>query len=93
MIIVENNCVGCPQGCINCGRKHEEAIICDECRDEYAEYQYEGNDYCEWCFEKALENEFEVEKSFGDCESCGDPEEKLYDGMCAWCFKRKYAIH
>ena len=26
---VDNYCVGCPQGCINCGRKHVSHYVCD----------------------------------------------------------------
>ena len=32
MIRYENDCVGpCPQGCINCGRKHVPHFYCDTC--------------------------------------------------------------
>lgn len=34
MIKYEDYCVGCPQGCINCGRKHLPVPYCDECGDE-----------------------------------------------------------
>ena len=47
--IIENNCVGCPQGCVHCGRKEEEVIVCDNCED-FAEFRYENTDYCEDCF-------------------------------------------
>ena len=58
MLTTENNCVGCPQGCINCGRKHQEVIKCDGfCCDEYAKYHtsiLDEGDYCEDCLEKLL---------------------------------------
>ena len=46
-IITENNCVGC-EYCIGCGRRHQEAIVCDADKcDEYAEYSIDGEDFCE----------------------------------------------
>lgn len=55
--IIENNCVGCPQGCVQCGRKEEEVIICDNCED-FAEFRYENTDYCEDCFNDELIAQF-----------------------------------
>lgn len=50
MTVTENNCVGCPQGCIHCGRSRQEVIKCDGYRcDEYAKYFIDGEDYCEEC--------------------------------------------
>lgn len=50
---VENNCVGCPQGCISCGRKHQtvlEALICDSCgKERYSLYDVNGSQLCEDC--------------------------------------------
>lgn len=31
MRTVEDYCVGCPQGCIGCGRKHVTVYWCDVC--------------------------------------------------------------
>lgn len=63
----ENNCVGCPQGCINCGRgKHEalDALVCDYCGNEVdALYKYDGDQVCASClcgdFEKIDEGNWE----------------------------------
>jgi hypothetical protein len=54
-IIIENNCVDCPQGCIGCGRSHQEIIKCDgyHC-DNYAKYCIDGEDYCEECAYKLM---------------------------------------
>lgn len=30
-----NECVGCPQGCIDCGRKRVVLYFCDECGEEF----------------------------------------------------------
>ena len=57
MITYEDQCVGCPQGCINCGRKHSLVLICDDCGDECEELWYgeDGKQYCECCITSHLE--------------------------------------
>lgn len=52
---IENHCVGCPQGCINCGRKHVSVTVCDHC-SSHAVYNYEGEDYCKECFSNLVNN-------------------------------------
>lgn len=50
MVQYEDFCVDCPQGCINCGRKHTKVLYCDECKQESQElYEYEGQELCEEC--------------------------------------------
>lgn len=50
MIKFENDCVGCPQGCIHCGRESVPYLCCDECECEYEElYEYNGEQLCEDC--------------------------------------------
>lgn len=52
MIKIENDCVGCPQGCINCGRKHTPHWYCDRCDAEVDEgelYKVDGEQICEEC--------------------------------------------
>lgn len=58
MIAFENNCVGCGIPCINCGRKHQEVIKCDNSCDEYAKYCIDGEDFCEDCAEEILVDKF-----------------------------------
>lgn len=60
-----NDCVGCPQGCINCGRKHAKYVylVCDECGEEFGElYKHNGQELCEGClleeFERITEDDF-----------------------------------
>lgn len=56
MIAIENNCVSCPQGCINCGRKHQEFVMCDGHRcNNYADYSIDGEDYCEDCARQLMQ--------------------------------------
>jgi hypothetical protein len=54
MIKVENHCVECDLPCINCGRKHVEVRVCDEC-GEYADYITSSGDFCEECLTKMLD--------------------------------------
>ena len=53
----EDCCVGCPQGCINCGRKRVEVHKCDSCGN-YAQYQIDDEDLCEDCAEDTLVERF-----------------------------------
>jgi len=58
---------GCPQGCINCGRKHIQIKVCDwcECEDEYERYYNIGND--EVCEECAIEYIKDNPSDFLEC--------------------------
>jgi hypothetical protein len=52
MIVYENDCVGCPQGCINCGRRHTPHLYCDECGDEISTddmYKVDDKMLCRGC--------------------------------------------
>lgn len=50
MLKYENDCVGCPQGCINCGRKHVAYWVCDKCGEEAEKlWKYEGEELCQDC--------------------------------------------
>lgn len=55
MWIYENDCVGCPQGCINCGLKKVKHWYCDECHEELNEdngANINGKDLCVDCIVK-----------------------------------------
>ena len=59
---LENDCVGCPQGCAHCGRNVGYYVYeCDECgktimsEDDF--YQEDGKDYCGECYSKLFEEE------------------------------------
>lgn len=56
MKIIEDNCVGCPQGCVRCGRDHQEVVKCDSvnCK-EYATYTTKYGDYCDDCLQTELD--------------------------------------
>ena len=52
MIKIEDDCVGCPQGCIHCGRKHTPHFYCDKCGEEFepeALYDYDDEMLCTEC--------------------------------------------
>lgn len=58
-LITVDNCVGCPQGCIHCGKWHEqevEALICDSCGEEcdelYDDSDDSGDQLCKECLLK-----------------------------------------
>ena len=69
----ENDCVGCPQGCINCGRKEDYLVIyCDGCGASNEDmYEFKGEDLCEQCLFEAWENwggpEFDLNLVDDDC--------------------------
>ena len=59
MIETENDCVGCPQGCIHCGRERSYYVwYCDECgkvtykQDDFIHTE-DGKDYCHSCYERS----------------------------------------
>lgn len=71
----DNFCVGCPQGCINCGRKHDVLVIeCDRCGeliydiDDVVENEYGYDDLCKDCH-KSLEKQ-EDDGFFNRCDGC-----------------------
>ena len=60
MLEYENQCVGCVLPCLGPSCKYLKVPVfyCDQC-GEYARYRYDGEDYCESCFEKMLDGVFE----------------------------------
>ena len=52
----ENDCVGCPQGCVHCGRDKTQHIYCDRCGADCEElYVFDGEELCEDCLKNSLE--------------------------------------
>ena len=50
MIKYENECVGCPQGCVHCGRDKTQHLYCDRCCEDSEElYVFDGEELCEEC--------------------------------------------
>lgn len=55
MMKIENDCVSCPQGCIDCGLKRVAHYYCDECKTEETLYHYEDKELCADCLLKKFE--------------------------------------
>ena len=59
----ENQCVGCPPdiGCMGEACKYMNAPVnhCDWCDSEDAIFEIDGNDYCENCAKKYLQEMFD----------------------------------
>ena len=56
MIKYENDCVGCPQGCVHCGRDKTQHIYCDRCGADCEElYVFDGEELCEDCLKDNFE--------------------------------------
>lgn len=60
MIVIEDECVGCPtgMGCMGsaCPYQNVKHYICDKCDDEFEKiYYYEGRELCLDCIEGLLE--------------------------------------
>lgn len=73
----ENFCVGCPQGCINCGRKNVLVMSCDKCGEDITPlYDFMGLELCLDCIME--------DGKPGECEECG-ANEILVDGLCREC--------
>jgi len=85
MKIVINDCVGCPQGCIHCGRSAIPGIKCDECgyedyNDNVDMYKVNGKDICLDCLKKSYRQEIidsmidemfdEYAKTWAEAEYC-----------------------
>lgn len=49
MIKTVNECYDCPRPCINCGRKHMQVTICDDCQQVSSDYIVDGENLCEDC--------------------------------------------
>lgn len=66
---MQSECVGCPQGCINCGRKEKtpylENFVCDVCGDDSERlYERDGQQICASCILQELQeiNEYNFEE-------------------------------
>lgn len=54
MWIEIDDCVGCPDGCRNCGRKHLLVLRCDRCQEEKPKYSVNNGEYCEDCLTELM---------------------------------------
>lgn len=60
MIVKENQCVDCGFPCIGtaCRYKDVSVCYCDGCEDELAEYEFDGEHWCEDCLKSYLLSAF-----------------------------------
>ena len=91
---IENNCVGCPQGCIHCGRDRQEVWFCDECGDYTEElYEYEGKELCWACYKAKFNEKFCDECDDTLCAECGREADFMYEvegeWFCEECMREK----
>jgi hypothetical protein len=91
---IEDDCVGCPQGCINCGRKHVHVYYCDRC-DAENEPLYEadnGEEVCWDCYKEQYTEKICDDMDEQRCNECGSDAEYLYEvepnvWLCESCLK------
>lgn len=65
----EDYCVGCPQGCINCGRSHTPVpyFFCDRCKFEVEQLYKSDETGEELCFDCLMEDYNIInEDNYGD---------------------------
>lgn len=56
MVKYENDCVGCPQGCIHCGNERVPYLYCDKCEKDAEElYKVDGEELCIDCLKQMFE--------------------------------------
>lgn len=71
MIIYEDDCVGCPQGCIDCGRKRVPHLYCDKCDEEFDDetlYDVDGIMLCANCILETFQTIRQTGKTMHDYE-------------------------
>lgn len=55
MLRYENECVDCPMGCMNCGRKRVPVRYCDRCQRAEQLYYFDDEELCLECIEESLD--------------------------------------
>lgn len=61
MYKTENQCVDCGLPCLGsaCRYRNVRVSYCDRCGDEGADYRIDGEDYCEDCAKKYIQEAFD----------------------------------
>ena len=76
---IENDCVGCPQGCVNCGRAKDYTLVtCDFCDniiiyDDLSEISRINDEYdiCPSCKEDVIEQLDTIDNALDDLKEVG----------------------
>lgn len=67
----QNYCVGCPQGCVHCGREKDvitNTLLCDKCGDVSTKlYVFNDKEYCNYCLLKQVIEQSEKMKYGAIC--------------------------
>ena len=65
MTKVVDNCVGCADGCHNCGLNHDEIEVCDKCECESMElFNVNGNILCPDCAMEYIFQNYSLQEIF-----------------------------
>ncbi len=77
---VDSDCVGCPQGCVHCGRGEYEVYYCDKCGDYTKELFVgkNGEELCWDCYKDQFEERYCDIEDETVCSNCGRDEDILY---------------
>ena len=82
---IENDCVGCPQGCIHCSRHDDYKVYyCDHCGKDFdlnedtIYIDSEGYDICEECYLKQFTSKICDDMDEDHCACCCGDAETLY---------------
>ena len=93
---IENDCVGCPQGCANCGRDRDYRVYYCDCCEEHASednplYVYENKELCWECYKAQYTEKICDDMDDTLCAHCGYEAEIMYlvDGewVCEDCLR------
>lgn len=60
MIKIQNDCVGCPIYCADCGAKHTPHFYCDRCGNEYTLYYYNDEELCLECIIEDIQENLQI---------------------------------
>ena len=90
---VDDDCVGCPQGCVHCGRGEYEVYYCDKCgfttKDLYIGPK--GKEFCWDCYKEQFISKICDDLDEERCAQCGSEAEEMFqiDGewVCEECLK------
>ena len=87
---IENRCVGCPQGCVHCGRdKDYRQYYCDNCGTNASEdnplYVYGDQELCWDCYKDQFTQMLCDDMDDTLCAHCGAEAETLYLYAGEWC--------